>query len=67
MPVKPPAKRHRTPAHYAVIGAGMAGVTCARTLQQAGHAVTVFEQMHAAGGRTRTVHTAGGSFDAGAQ
>jgi len=45
----------------------MAGVTCARTLQQAGHAVTVFEQMHAAGGRTRTVHTAGGSFDAGAQ
>ncbi len=67
MPVKPPAKRHRTPAHYAVIGAGMAGVACARTLQQAGHAVTVFEQMDKAGGRTRTVHTAGGSFDAGAQ
>lgn len=45
----------------------MAGVVCARTLVQAGHAVTVFEQSDAPGGRTRTVEGAGGSFDAGAQ
>ena len=68
MPVPPPAKRHRTPQqHYAIVGAGMAGVACARTLVQAGHAVTVFERESTVGGRTRSVQTAGGSFDAGAQ
>lgn len=30
--------------HFAIIGAGMAGIACARTLVQAGHQVTVFEQ-----------------------
>ena len=30
--------------HIAVIGAGIAGITCARTLVQAGHRVTVFEK-----------------------
>lgn len=53
--------------HFAVIGAGMAGVACARTLVQAGHQVTVFEKSSQAGGRTATVESPFGSFDAGAQ
>ena len=35
---KPPQR------HIAVVGAGIAGITCARTLEQAGHRVTVFEE-----------------------
>ena len=30
--------------NFAIIGAGMAGIACARTLIQAGHRVTVFEK-----------------------
>ena len=56
-----------TPRRIAVIGAGMAGVACARTLMQAGHQVTVFEKSDRAGGRTSTFETPYGSFDAGAQ
>ena len=55
------------PRRIAVIGAGMAGVACARTLLQAGHQVTVFEKSDRAGGRTSTFETPFGSFDAGAQ
>ncbi|MEK9951998.1 MAG: FAD-dependent oxidoreductase [Curvibacter sp.] len=51
--------------HYAVIGAGMAGVACARTLVQAGHRVTVFEKSRGAGGRMATRETEFGSFDHG--
>ncbi|MBW8717674.1 MAG: FAD-dependent oxidoreductase [Variovorax paradoxus] len=64
------ADRHRTPAaprHYAVVGAGIAGVACARTLVQAGHKVTVFEREAAPGGRMASVDTAFGRFDSGAQ
>ena len=67
MPAKSPAKRPRTPRHYALVGAGMAGIACARTLRQAGHAVTVFEGQDEVGGRTRSMQTGGASFDAGAQ
>lgn len=35
--------------HFAVIGAGIAGIACARTLVQAGHTVTVFEKSHSVG------------------
>lgn len=45
----------------------MAGVACARTLVQAGHAVTVFERAAAPGGRTASTATPFGSFDTGAQ
>ncbi len=45
----------------------MAGITCARTLVQAGHRVTVFEKSSQAGGRTATIDTPYGNFDAGAQ
>ncbi|MCZ8293987.1 MAG: FAD-dependent oxidoreductase [Hylemonella sp.] len=53
--------------HYAVIGAGMAGVACARTLVQAGHQVTLFEKSRGAGGRMATRDTEFGSFDHGTQ
>ncbi len=45
----------------------MAGVACARTLVQAGHQVTIFEKSPRAGGRTTTIDSPFGSFDAGAQ
>lgn len=51
----------------AVIGAGMAGVTAARTLVQAGHEVSVFEKSHGAGGRMSTRVTPYGTFDHGTQ
>ncbi|MFM7330494.1 MAG: NAD(P)/FAD-dependent oxidoreductase [Brachymonas sp.] len=51
----------------AIIGAGMAGITAARTLMQAGHHVTVFEKSRGVGGRMSTRHTEFGSFDHGAQ
>jgi len=58
-----------TPARrrFAVIGAGMAGVACARTLAQAGHDVVVFEKSSRAGGRTTALDSPFGGFDSGAQ
>ena len=53
--------------HFAILGAGMAGVTAARTLVQAGHQVSVFEQAPYVGGRMATRDTPWGSFDHGAQ
>ncbi len=68
-------KRSRTPksspalvpSRIAVIGAGMAGIACARTLMQAGHEVQVFEKSRGAGGRMSTRRTEFGSFDHGTQ
>ena len=51
----------------AIVGAGLAGVVCARTLAQAGHHVTLFERSHGVGGRMATRNTPFGSFDHGAQ
>ena len=51
----------------AVIGAGMAGITAARTLMQAGFKVSVFEKSHGPGGRMATRSTPYGSFDHGVQ
>jgi predicted NAD/FAD-dependent oxidoreductase len=50
-----------------VIGAGMAGLACARTLMQAGHDVHVYERLPQAGGRMRSVNGPQGAFDIGAQ
>jgi len=53
--------------HIAVVGAGMAGVVCARTLVQAGHRVTLFEKSRGLGGRMSTRRTEFGGFDHGSQ
>ena len=53
--------------HVAIIGAGMAGITAARTLLQAGLRVSVFEKSQGAGGRMATRETAYGGFDHGVQ
>jgi predicted NAD/FAD-dependent oxidoreductase len=53
--------------HIAIIGVGMAGVVCARTLRQAGHNVTLFEKSRGLGGRMSTRASAFGSFDHGTQ
>ena len=57
--------------HYAIIGAGMAGLACAESLSTAGHAVALFDKGRGPGGRmsTRRLATPLGeaSFDHGAQ
>lgn len=62
-------KRNMTPPRrkIAVIGAGIAGLACARTLAQADHDITLFEKHAKAGGRTASADTPFGSFDSGAQ
>lgn len=62
-----PAPHPAPTRHIAVIGAGMAGVACARTLVQAGHRVTLFDKSRGAGGRMATRRSEFGGFDHGAQ
>jgi predicted NAD/FAD-dependent oxidoreductase len=50
----------------AVIGAGIAGLVCARNLRRAGHAVQVFDKGRAPGGRTSTRHHRADTFNHGA-
>jgi len=54
-------------ASVAVIGAGLAGIACARALGVAGVHVRVFESQRAPGGRLATRRFAAASFDHGAQ
>jgi predicted NAD/FAD-dependent oxidoreductase len=51
----------------AVIGAGVAGLACARTLHDHGLSVVVFDKARGPGGRTATRRAEGGGFDHGAQ
>ncbi len=51
----------------AVIGAGLAGLTCARALRRAGFFVEVFEQDRIIGGRMGTARLGLETFDHGAQ
>jgi hypothetical protein len=53
--------------NIAVIGAGMAGLACARTLVQAGHRVTVFEKIRRRWRPHGQLHSPFGTFDHGAQ
>ncbi len=55
------------PRRVAVIGAGVAGLACARTLAQAGHDVTVLEKSRGFGGRMSCRSTPFGTFDHGVQ
>ncbi|MGQ0673532.1 MAG: NAD(P)/FAD-dependent oxidoreductase [Hyphomicrobium sp.] len=51
----------------AVIGAGLAGLACARVMRRAGFYVEVFEQDRIIGGRMATTRMGMASFDPGAQ
>lgn len=51
----------------AIIGAGMAGLTCARKLAQAGFAVSIFDKARGPGGRLSSRRRDGLTFDLGAQ
>ncbi|MBX3704399.1 MAG: FAD-dependent oxidoreductase [Steroidobacteraceae bacterium] len=51
----------------AVVGAGLAGLACARRLQQAGIQPRVFESQRAPGGRMATRRYQAATFDHGAQ
>ena len=53
--------------HYIVVGAGMAGLVAARTLQQHGHTVTICEASDAVGGRVRSDVVNGFVLDRGFQ
>lgn len=54
-------------ADWLVIGAGLAGLTAARTLKDRGEAVTVVEKSRAAGGRLSTRRVGETGYDHGAQ
>jgi predicted NAD/FAD-dependent oxidoreductase len=53
--------------NIAIVGAGLAGLACARRLVQDGHAVRVFEKSRAAGGRMATRRGEEATWDHGAQ
>ena len=59
--------RLSSPRRIAVIGAGIAGLAAARTLQRSGHDVQVFEAAPVPGGRVATQDSPFGGFDSGAQ
>ena len=53
--------------HFAVIGAGIAGLSCATVLQQAGLKVSLFDKSHGPAGRMSTRRGDGWQCDHGAQ
>lgn len=55
------------PLHYAVVGAGIAGLSCARALTDAGVRVTVLDKGRGSGGRMSTRRGEGWACDHGAQ
>ena len=57
----------RSPLHIAVIGAGMAGLSCATALQQAGLRVSIFDKSRGPAGRMSTRRGDGWQCDHGAQ
>ena len=61
------SKKKQSLRKVAVVGAGIAGIACARTLMQAGLDVTVFEKSTGASGRMSTRSSEFGGFDHGTQ
>ncbi len=55
------------PKKIAIIGAGISGLSCATSLQAAGHAVTVFDKSRGPSGRMSTRREADWQCDHGAQ
>lgn len=55
------------PPSAAILGAGLSGLCCARSLQEAGFRVRLFDKSRGVGGRMATRRTDRGSFDHGAQ
>jgi len=66
-PSAAPAARERIDRAVLVIGAGMAGLACARRLAAEGAHVLVVDKARGAGGRASTRRGDGTSFDHGAQ
>jgi hypothetical protein len=56
-----------SPLRVAVVGAGISGLVCARTLADHGHRVSVFDKARGPGGRMSTRRSDGWRFDHGAQ
>ncbi len=54
-------------ADVGIVGAGIAGLACARRLQQAGYTVTVWEKSRGLGGRMATRRLEGMAMDHGAR
>lgn len=54
-------------ARVAIVGAGVSGLICARSLHDQGFAVTVFEKSRGTGGRISTRRADGWQFDHGTQ
>lgn len=50
----------------AIVGAGVAGLVCARVLVDAGHSVVLFDKGRKAGGRLSSRHVGASTFDHGA-
>jgi predicted NAD/FAD-dependent oxidoreductase len=65
--VEPDAERPDVTNKVAVIGAGIAGLSCARVLRRSGCYVEVFEQDRIIGGRIATTRLGLSPFDHGAQ
>ena len=53
--------------HIAIIGAGLSGLSAARTLQAAGHAVQLFDKSRGSGGRLSSKRSSFGDLDLGGQ
>jgi renalase len=53
--------------HVVIIGAGLAGIACARQLAPAGHQVTVLDKGRSVGGRMATRRIGNATLDTGAQ
>lgn len=53
--------------NIAIVGAGIAGLSCARALQDAGHQVVMFDKSRGPSGRMSTRRTDHGQWDHGAQ